>query len=110
MPFQETFDVDAVAAATLECRAVAGLHHGDKRFVATYLPGRRVIGVRAEDGRVLVSVVLAYGASVETLEKEVRSALAPLVEGREIDVHVADVDTGEEEGEEQTADARDERA
>jgi uncharacterized alkaline shock family protein YloU len=110
MPSQETFDVDAVAAATLDCRAVAGLHDGGKRFVATYLPGRRVIGVRAEDGRVLVSVVLAYGASVETLEKEVRSALAPLVEGREIDVHVADVDTGEEEGEEPTADARHERA
>jgi hypothetical protein len=109
MPSQETLDVDAVAAATLDCRAVAGLHDGGKRFVATYLPGRRVIGVRADDGRVLVSVVLAQGASVGTLERQVRSALAPLVQGREIDVHVAEVDTGEDEGEERPADVPDER-
>ena len=43
----------------------------------------------------LVSVVLAHGASVQTLEKQVRDALIPLVEGREIDVHIADVDTGD---------------
>jgi hypothetical protein len=110
MPSRETVDVDAVVAATLGCPAVAGLHHGDKRFVATYLPGRRIVGVRAEDSRVLVSVVLARDTSVEALEKQVRSALAPLAEGREVDVHVADVDTAEDEGEERAADVRDERA
>jgi hypothetical protein len=110
MPSQETIDVDAVAAATQDCRAVADLHDGGTHFVATYLPGRRVVGVRAEDERVLVSVVLAQGASVGTLEKQVRSALAPLVAGRRIDVLVADVDTGESEDEERTADAPDERA
>jgi hypothetical protein len=109
MPFQETLDVDAVASATLGCRAVAHLHEGGMRFVATYLPGRRVVGVRAEDGRVLVSVVLARGATVATLEMQVRSALAPLVAGRDIDVLVADVDTGEER-EERAADVRDGRA
>jgi hypothetical protein len=96
MPAQETLDVDALAAATLECPAVAGLHLGGTKFVATYLAGRRVVGVRAEDDRVLLSVVLAHGASVQTLEKQVREALAPFVEGREIDVHIADVDTQEE--------------
>jgi hypothetical protein len=95
MPAQETLDIDALAAATLDCPAVAGLHPGGTKFVATYLAGRRVVGVRAEDDRVLVSVVLARGASVQALEKQVRDALAPLVEGREIDVHVADVDTHE---------------
>ena len=95
MPAQETLDIDALAAATLDCPAVAGLHPGGTKFVATYLAGRRVVGVRAEDDRVLVSVVLAHGASVHALEKQVRDALTPIVEGREIDVHVADVNTGE---------------
>lgn len=95
MPAQAVPDVDAVAAATLECSAVAGLHPGGTRFVATYLPGRRVVGVRIDEDRVLLSVVLAQGASVPGLDKQVRDALAPLVEGRSVDVHVADVDTGE---------------
>jgi hypothetical protein len=96
MAAQETL-VDAVAAATLACPAVVGMHPGGTRFVATYLPGRRVVGVRVDEDRVLVSVVLASRASVQKLETQVRGALAPLVEGREVDVHVADVDTGQEE-------------
>ena len=89
-------DVDAIAAATLRCPAVAGLDGGGTRFVATYLPGRRVVGVRADDHRVLVSVVLARAASVMTLNKQVRAAVAPLVGGRTVDVYIADVDTGED--------------
>jgi hypothetical protein len=93
MPALATVDVDAVAAAMMACPAVAGLHEGGTWAVATYLPGRRVVGVRVEDRRVLVSVVLASGSSVRSLEAQVRSALAPHVEGRQVDVHVADVQT-----------------
>lgn len=93
---QDTCDVDAIAAATLACPAVAGLHEGGARAVATYLPGRRVVGVRVEDGRVLVSVVLVSGSSVQALEEQVRIALAPHARGRQIDVHVADVQTATE--------------
>lgn len=91
VPVQDTCDVDAIAAATLACPAVAGLHEGGAWAVATYLPGRRVVGVRVEDRRVLVSIVLAAGSSVRSLEAQVRSALAPHVGGRQVDVHVADV-------------------
>jgi hypothetical protein len=93
LPAQDTDDVDAIAAAALACPAVAGLHQGGTRLVATYLPGRRVVGVRVEDGRVLVSVVLAPGSSVRSLEEQVRSAVAAHVGGREVDVHVADLET-----------------
>ena len=93
VPGRDTCDVDAIAAATLACPAVAELHEGGTRAVATYLPGRRVVGVRVEDRRVLVSVVLSSGSSVRSLEAQVRSALAPHVEGRQVDVHVADVQT-----------------
>jgi len=93
VPAQDTCDVDAIAAATMACPAVAGLDEGGTRAVATYLPGRRVVGIRVEDGRVLVSVVLALGFSVQTLEVQVRSALAGHIRGRQVDVHVADVET-----------------
>ena len=88
-----TADVDAIAAAIMACPAVAGLHEGGNLAVATYLPGRRVVGVRVEDQRVLVSVVLASGSSVRMLEAQVRSRLARHVRGRRVDVHVADVQT-----------------
>lgn len=90
---QDTCDVDAIAAATLACPAVAGLHEGGTWAVATYLPGRRVVGVRVEDRRVLVSAVLASRSSVRSLEAQVRTALAPHVGGRQVDVFVADVHT-----------------
>ena len=93
---QGTCDVDAIAAATLECPAVAGLHEGGAMAVATYLPRRRVVGVRVEDRRVLVSVVLASGSSVRSLEAQVRSTLAAHAGGRQVDVHVADVQTAME--------------
>ena len=92
MPAQATLDVDMLAAATLACPAVAGMHMGGTKFVATYFPGRRVVGVRVDDDRVVLSVVLARGASVPALEKQVRGALASLVGRRQIDVHIADVD------------------
>ena len=91
VPAEETYDVDVIAAVALACPAVAGLHGGGPRVVATYLPGRRVDGVRVEDDRVLVSVVLVYGVPVRTLERQVRNALAPHVDGLSVDVHVADV-------------------
>ena len=91
LPAQDAYDVDVIAAVTLACPAVAGMHGGGPRVVATYLPGRRVEGVRVEDDGVLVSVVLRYGVPVRSLEAQVRAALAPHVGGRSIDVHVADV-------------------
>ena len=96
VPAQDTYDADVIAAATLTCPAVAGLHGGGPRVIATYLPGRRVDGVRIEDDRVLVSVVLVYGAPVTSLERQVRAALAPHVDGRLVDVHVADVQPRED--------------
>jgi len=93
VPVQGTCDVDAIAAATLACPAIAGLHEGGTRAVATYLPGRRVVGVRVEPRRVVVSVLLTSGFSVRVLDGQVRSALAPHVGGRDVDVYVADVQT-----------------
>ena len=92
-PLQGAGDADLIAAAVLACPAVAGLDEGGTRAVATYLPGRRIVGVRIEDPRVLVSVVLESRTSVASLEEQVRRAVTPLAGGRRVDVHVADVQT-----------------
>ena len=96
VPEHDTYDADVIAEATLACPAVGDLHAGGPSAIATYLPGRRVNGVRIEDDRVLVAVVLVHGVPVPTLEKQVRAALAPHVAERSVDVYVADVQRAED--------------
>ena len=82
---------DVVAAAVLACPGVAGLHSGGLRQVATYLPGRRVEGVRIDPDRLEVGVVAAFGVPVPALAQRIREALAPLAAGRMIDLYMGDV-------------------
>lgn len=82
---------DAVAAAVLACPAVVALHAGGRRQVATYLPGRRITGVSLDERSVQVAVVVSYGVPVSVLDQQVRLALAPLAAGREVHLHVADL-------------------
>ena len=85
-------EADVIAAAVLGCPAVVRLHSGSSvRQVATYLPGRRVAGVRADERSVEVSVVAAAGVALPEVAAQVRSALAPLAGRRPVDVHIADV-------------------
>jgi len=58
--------------------------------VATYLVGRRVIGVRLRE-TIEVHVVARYGPTVEQVAAEVRSAVASLVTPP-TDVYVDDLD------------------
>jgi hypothetical protein len=84
-------EVDLLAAAVLGCPAVVSLHPGGPRYVATFLPGRRVGGVRVDDTVVEVAVVAAAGIPVHSVASQVRAAVAPLAAGRAVDVHIADV-------------------
>ncbi len=93
---QAAAEADAVAGAVLRCSGVAGLHAGGLRQIATYLPGRRVVGVRVDDETVEVAVVAAFGVPVEVLAGQVRAALVPLARGRPVDVYVADVQAPED--------------
>ncbi len=86
-----TVDADTVAAAVRVLPQVASLAAGDAVPVATYLPGRKVIGVSIRDTSVTVAVVGAQGVTVTSIASAVRSAVAPVVGARRIDVHVADV-------------------
>ena len=87
----EAGTADAIVAAVTACPAVASLHGGGLRRTATYLPGRLVEGVHVDDDRVRVSVVAVQGIPVAQVAEQVRAAVAPLVPGRAVDVHVADV-------------------
>lgn len=74
-------------------RAVAGvhdLHPGVMGEVGTYLPGRRVPGVRLEADGCEVHVVLDWAAPVAGTTDEVRAAVRSLVPGP-VDVVVEDV-------------------
>ena len=84
-------EVDLLAAAVLACPAVVSLHPGGPNYVATYLPGRRVAGVRVDDTVVEVAVVAATGVPVPVVAAQIRSAVAALAAGWAVDVHIGDV-------------------
>lgn len=90
-PVVDGVDVDAVATAVGSRPAVAYLHGGGLGEIATYLPGRRVVGVRVEPDAVLVGVCARWGVPAVELAAQIRRALAPLAPERRIDVVIAEV-------------------
>ena len=83
---------EVVAAAVLAVPGVVGLHGGRFGELGTYLPGRRVVGVRIDDEGTEVHVVVSDLAPVpETAARVQRavSAVAPMP----VRVHVEDIDT-----------------
>jgi len=87
-PVPETADL--VAAAALAVDGVADLHTGTFGEVATYLPGRRVSGVRITADVTEVHLVLRWGAPVLATADAVRVAVQPLV-ATPVDIAVQDV-------------------
>jgi uncharacterized alkaline shock family protein YloU len=74
--------VEAVAAAVERCAGVASLSGGALGGFGTYLPGRRVAGVRVDDDTVELHVVARWATPIPALADEVRAAVAPLMRGR----------------------------
>lgn len=85
-------DPDLIAAAVSGCALVARLSGGLAGEVATYLPGRRVTGVRVGLDRVSVHVVGRYGPPVAEIAGQVQDAVRPLAGDRTIEVVVDDLD------------------
>lgn len=89
-------DPDAIAAAVVACPSVAGLSGGAVGAVATYLPGRRVTGLRIEAATVSVHVVGRYGPTMTEIGGQVARAVTPLAGGRQVavvieDLHIEDI-------------------
>jgi len=77
VPAVET--ADAVAALVLAVPGVVGLHAGRFGEVATYLPGRRVTGVKLDDERLEVHVVLRFDAPLRAVAQQIHAVLAAVV-------------------------------
>ena len=84
-------DVDAVASAVRGCAGVDDLVGGPPAGVATYLPGRRVNGVRVETRTVTVQIRARWGHDLPRLAREVQVAAAPYTDGRHVDVVIAEL-------------------
>jgi hypothetical protein len=83
--------VDPILAAVLACPQVAGLHGGRDGQAVTYLPGRRVTGIRITADEVAIHVVARYPAVMDQVAGQVRSAVAPLAAGLRVDVAIEDL-------------------
>lgn len=81
---------DLVAAAALSVPGVAGLHSGSFGEVATYLPGRRVNGVRLLEDVTEVHVSVTYGTPVLETAAKIQAAVGPLV-GTVVEVSIEDI-------------------
>ena len=84
---------ERVAAAVRAHPAVAGLHGGIFGSVATYLPGRKLVGVRIGEGDepVELAVVLHLGDPFPGVAAALRREVSGLCGGAAVDITVADV-------------------
>lgn len=91
-------DPDLVASTTLGCPSVAALAGGSVGEVATYLPGRRIVGIRITEDELEVHVQARRGAVLPEVGREVRGALRSVAEGRSVAVYIDDVETPSGDG------------
>lgn len=82
---------DVVDAAVRAVPGVADLHPGTFGEVGTYLPGRRVHGVRLLADRCEIHVVLAWGSRAQDTAAAVREAVARAGVTIPVDVTIADI-------------------
>lgn len=97
-PVAQTLSPAELAArAALAVPEVAGLHGGEFGEIATYLPGRRVTGVRLGDDHCSVHVTVRYPADLFATAERVRAAVHAVV-GIPVDVTIEDLtDTPDDE-------------
>ena len=81
---------DDIAARVLAVPGVVRLHAGRFGEVATYLPGRRVTGIKIADGGVEVHVVIAADTPIRPTAQLIHAAVATLV-AAPVHVYVEDV-------------------
>ena len=85
---------DGIASLVRATPGVTALHPGLFGEVATYLPGRRVTGVRVTEGAVDVHVTVNATVPLRSTAAAVRAAVAAAVPGSTVNVTVEDIDAG----------------
>ena len=84
-------DPDLIALAVLAVPHVVALSGGLVGEIATYLPGRRVEGVRVRTGHVEVHVVARYGPTMADVGAAVRTAVVATAGPLAVTVGIDDV-------------------
>ena len=84
---------EQIAAVVTAHPAVAGLDGGIFGAVATYLPGRRLTGVRVGEGDepVELAVVLHLDQPIPGVVRDLRREVSGMCGGAAVDITVADV-------------------
>ncbi|WP_051026470.1 Asp23/Gls24 family envelope stress response protein [Nocardia higoensis] len=81
---------DRIAAAVTAVPGVAGLHPGMFGEAATYLPGRRVAGIRVGERGVDIHVSVRFGVPIAQVAERIRAAVAAIDAGP-VSIMVEDV-------------------
>ena len=84
-------DIDAVHAAVAACPGVARVGSGSLASLTTYLPGRRVPGIRINPDSVELEVTAEWGSPIASLSRDVHAAVVGLVNDRRVDITIADI-------------------
>ncbi|WP_433280300.1 hypothetical protein ACQPZA_11295 [Pseudonocardia xinjiangensis] len=84
---------ERIAAVVTSHPSVARLHGGIFGDVATYLPGRRLTGVRVGEGDepVELGVVLLLDRPIPEVVRDLRTAVSGMCGGAAVDITVGDV-------------------
>ncbi len=91
-----TESVDRVAEAVLAVPGVADLSGGVMGEVGTYLPGRRVAGVRLRENSTDIHVTVEYGRDVRRVAHMIRHTVGQLTGTPTVNVTIADLRTPDE--------------
>ena len=81
---------ELIEKAVLSCPSVARLDRGQYGTVASYLPGRQVVGVSVGE-RVEVAVVLRLATPVPVAVNDIRARVRDVAGDLPVDVTVADL-------------------
>lgn len=84
-------DPDRVAEVARAVAGVVDLTGGPLDSAATYLPGRRVPGVRLDESTIAVHLVVTMERPVREVAADVHRALGEAFAGRTVEVVIEDV-------------------
>lgn len=84
---------EVVTDAVISVDGVVATHSGMFGEVGTYLPGRRIPGIRLGDDAVEVHVTVSYGSDLARTAAAIRSRVSALTGARTVDVRIEDIVT-----------------
>ncbi|MEO7078911.1 hypothetical protein [Rhodococcus sp. BP22] len=70
---------DTIASITLSVAGVSALHPGEFGEIATYLPGRRIVGIRIDAEVCEIHISVEYPSDVHAVARAVHDAVGPHV-------------------------------